>query len=316
MRQKLFLVSFLASLPFWFAVNIFADNVKTIVYNDNSSSSFLAKADLPPVEKEQKLEQKSEPEVKAKSAISLLIDKDGNEKVLFSKNADGIMPIASLTKIMTSKIILDNFDLSQEIIISEQNLLKRGFVETFKHGESFKAADLLYASFIESENDGITALTAVVGSEGFVSLMNLEAQHMGLYNTRFFNATGLDPIYIGEGVNYSTAKELAELSYDFFKKPVASNISLVKMYNLYASNGLFHHRSVNTNEMLDYFHKFGDFEIIGGKTGSTLSAGSCLVLALKNPKDSSYLINVVLNSENRYEDMEKMANWAVSSYDI
>lgn len=314
MKYKIILVSFLASLPFWFAFNIFTDNFKNILSGKGNSYEFLAQSSSFISEKPKQIEVL---DIKAKSALSLLVDKNGNKLELFSKNSDERLPIASLTKIMSSEVILDNFDLFSKIDIKEEYLLKRSIPEIFRQGESFKTLDLLYASYIESENDGISALTSAIGDEGFVDLMNLEADYLGLKSTYFFNSTGLDPIDSSDdGINLSTARDMAELSIYFFEKPLASNISLTKMYNLYTYDGIFHHRSINTNEMLDKYSKFGDFEIIGGKTGSTLSAGSCLVLVLKNEKNGSILANVVLNSENRYEDMEKMVNWSISSYDI
>lgn len=285
MRSRILIISFLASLPFWIGLNIFADNLFAL---NDSPEVLLAQTRMPEYEKQDNLE------IGAKAAASILIDKDGNEKIIFEKNSGQRLPIASLTKIMSSYIILENIDLSQNIAMDEK---------------LFKGIDLFYASYIESDNKGYASLADKISVNGFVELMNLEAEYLGLKDTYFFNPTGVDQ----EEFNFSTAKDLSKITAYYFKKPLASHASLIKMFNLYTSDGVFHHRSINTNEMLDYYKKFGNYEIIGGKTGYTPMASGCLVLALEDKESQNILINVILGSEDRFKDMEKMVNWAVAS---
>lgn len=303
-KSQLAIYSFLLSLPLWWGINAFgigADNYfinleiarnPDILKAQISSSFALPKAP-------------ARLELETKAAISMLIKQNGEKEVIFAKNPDERLPIASLTKLMSAYVILNNLDLSNAITVSSESIVDKGAHEGFSAGQSFIAKDVLFASMIESSNDGITILTQPFGQSAFVSLMNMEAKYMKLSNTEFFNPTGLD----SDKTNYSSASDLAILAEKIFQNPLASEMLSLKEFDLYDLNGAFNHKSMTTNNILLSSTGLDKLQIIGGKTGETPSAKGCLLLAVKNSRNETF-INVILGSDSRFVEMEKLANWA------
>lgn len=235
-------------------------------------------------------------EANIKAAMSIRIN-SGEDNVLFKKNESKKLPIASLTKLMTALVVLENYDLGQEIIISENAIMEEGGKNNFRNGETFSVKNLLYAILIESSNKAAYAVGEKIGIENFIDLMNLRAADIGMISTYFSDNTGLG------SDSYSTAEDIIKISrYLFNNHPLFREIISLKEYNLYLSNGSFHHKVVNTNKML------GEMNIIGGKTGWTTEARGCFMAIQKNPSDSSYFIYVVLGAEDRFAETRKLIN--------
>ena len=243
---------------------------------------------------------------------------DSNEKVLFTKNENKVLPIASLTKLVSAMIVIDNIKLDEKIIITK-DIEDWQEIKTIKSGEVFTAGNLLKTSLIESNNSAIIALSDIIGQEKFVELMNIKAKEIGLAETRFFNETGLDlkvnDIYES---NYSTAKDLARLvKYILQNYPEIFEITKEKDILLPVSPKLASEGGCdvnnencrvvkNTNKLL-ISDNLGN-RILGGKTGETKIAGGCLLLVLNSKNNEDILISVVLNSQNRFIDTEKIIN--------
>lgn len=211
----------------------------------------------------------------ARSALSVFVDEQGKSEVLFEKNANDSLPIASITKLMTALIVMEQYDLDEN------------------------ANDLLHSMLIESNNDSAKALSSMAGESNFLLLMNEKAKNIGLEKTFFVDAAGVN------SKNVSTAHDLFLLSkYIMEQNPRVFDILSLPRYTLHGES----RRAIkNTNEFLG-----GPLKIIGGKTGFTLEARECLVLLIQSPKDNGYLVNVVLGSENRFEDMNMIIDWASS----
>ncbi len=262
-------------------------------------------------------------EIKAKSAISVT----DHEKVLFKKNGSQKLPMASLTKLMTALVVLDDYNLPQFVEISEEAVLQEGERGELKAGEILSVKNLLYIMLIESSNDAAYALSEIIGKESFVDLMNHRARNIGLKNTYFGNSTGLDPIdYLTPSnnlLNYSTAEDLVKLTeYLLENQPLIWEILAFEEFELYRPNGTFHHKLTNTNEFLGEsvlsargWQGKWQTEIIGGKTGWTPEANGCFLLVLNNPENENRLtIYVILGSNNRFEEMKKLINWTNKAY--
>ncbi len=316
-RIKFFLIALLLSLPFWWGANVFAEKLGIFFFGqeiNQNSQIFTAQLNL-----EKKLEslkpihnqEIKNLELNAKSAISVLIKSDGTSKILFVKDKNKKLPIASLTKLMTALVVLENYDPSKIVEISREAALNE--IE-FGHGnlkiaEKFSARDLLYLLLMESSNGAAIALAETIGEKEFVDLMNITAANLNLENTFFVNPTGLDPDNVSDLTNYSTAEDLVRLgSYLLKKQPLIWEIAGNLEFNLYLPDGAFYQQLKNTNELLK------EIPQIGGKTGWTPRAQGCLLLAYKSPDRNGYLINVVLGSENRFEDMKKLINWSREAY--
>lgn len=216
-------------------------------------------------------------EIAAQAAISVFIDKKGAEKILFEKDIVRPLPIASLTKLMSANVVLEYYNLNQP-----------------------KVKETLYSLLILSDNKAANELAEFISKEGFLEVMNFEAKKLGLENTFFVNPTGLDPKKSGEPINYSTAKDLVKLAkYITFERPLIWKISIIPE----------HKNATNTNELLNQISG-----IIGGKTGETPLAGKCLLLLVRAPKNKGFVVNVVLNSENHFEEMKKLIDWTKNAY--
>ena len=269
---KILLIVFLVSLPFWWGVNVFQANLENYFYaqigqpfEEINILQIPERIQRPPLE------------LDAKAAISVFIDYQGSEKVLFEKDADRPLPIASLTKLMTASIFLKYYDIETE--------------ETVK---------LLLSLLIESDNEAADDLAAIIGEDSFLGLMNSGAKELGMGNTYFTNPNGLDPKEPDESLNYSTAKDLMKLSkYITSEQPLLWEISTIQELE-----GM-----KNTNDLLGQIPG-----IIGGKTGETPLAGKCLILVVQTSKNKGFLVNVILNSENRFEEMKKLIRWAGNAY--
>ena len=311
---KFFLIGFVFSLPFFWGANVFQKNLEDFLFWEKISDNpqLLAAQII----QENKLEQLKpirnwqipNLEISAKSVVSVFLNSQGGQKILFSKESEKVLPIASLTKLMTANVILENYDLSQTIKISKRAVAEEGETGYFKVGEIFFTEGLLYSSLVESSNDATAALVQAIGENAFVDLMNLEAKNLGLKNTYFVNATGLD--HNSSDVNQSTAEDLVIFAAYLLKTNLKIlKISALPEYDLYLADRTFHHNVRNTDELLE------DTDgIIGSKTGETPKAGSCLILVKKVPQDDGYLVNIILGSPDRFEEMKKLLNWLQSAY--
>ena len=246
--------------------------------------------------------------IKAEAALSAEIDSEGNKKFLFRKNPEKILPIASLTKLMTALVAFENYDLLQEVEISPKAAMIKGTPNFLRTGESFYVKDLLYSLLMESNNIAAQALAEAMGEKKFVQLMNQKAKEIGLFHTYFSNPTGLDPNNPKVTPNSSNAEDLIDLSHYFFNQPFLAEILKTEEFDLYETNGIFHHKIKNTNRLLTEYPR-----ILGGKTGQTPLAGECLLIVLKGPR-AGFLINVILNSQNRFEEMKKLTDWVYQAY--
>ncbi len=238
-----------------------------------------------------------ESEINAESAIVLESDLSGPEghtdKIIFEKNSELKLPIASLTKLMTAVISLNNYDLLKKITISKEADLQQAMKTDLKLGDVFSTADLLYIMLIESSNKAAYALSEQVGEKEFVALMNQRAKELGLKNTFYADPTGLS------SENVSTAEDLTGLAKYILKNyPEIAQISRTKEYDVPNFGKI-----INTNQLLGEIP-----EIIGGKTGFTTDAKGCLLLVVYNPKGDDYLIYIILGADDRFSEMKKLIN--------
>lgn len=240
----------------------------------------------------------------AESAIVLSIS-SGQQQILFESSKDKKLPIASLAKLMTALVVLENYDLERMVVINESAMSEEGVQGVLKLGEELSVKDLLYITLIESSNRAASALAGAIGRNNFVSLMNAKAKDLGLSNTYFYDATGLD------SKTYSTAEDLAKLSvYLFENYPLFREIISLKEFDLYLPDGKLHHRLENTNKLL------GEYGIIGGKTGWTNEArGSFMAIQINN-KAGSYLIYVVLGAEDRVLEIKNLIDLIKNYYNF
>jgi len=266
-------------------------------YNDN----LYLESSIAPLPYE--IDDISDFDIKAKAAI--VLDQE-TDMVLYSENSKEKMLIASLTKIMTALVVLENVDLDGMVIISKSAFDTDGRKDGLIVNEKINAKDLLKIMLIRSNNSAAVSLAEhTSGSvEEFVKLMNERANLLGLENTNFSNPTGFD----SEG-NYSTAYDIAQLFDYASDKPLIWEILRTQRLNLTSLDKKTKHRLKNTNLLLGRLKN-----ITGGKTGLTDEAGQCLVLIVGDPVDDHKIISVVLGAEDRFLETEKLVRWVFRNY--
>ncbi|MBU0547006.1 MAG: serine hydrolase [Patescibacteria group bacterium] len=300
---KYFSVGFFLSLVFVLGMNDFRNILENFFYKEISEPfENMVLAQLPI--KDEK------PAIEAKSVISLKINKYGREKILLRQNIDEILPIASLTKLMTAVVVLENqnnYSFSKTIVLSEKAASQDNvpIYGNFKQGDSFTIENILRLMLIYSSNDVAWALSEVITTENFVQKMNQKAQELGLTNTNFINPTGLEPKELNGSqidpmqLNHSTSQDLLNLTrYILDKHPLIFQMSLDQ--GPYAT-----HNGVSGI----YFPP--DFRAVGGKTGYTNEAGGCMLLVSENSQQTIF-INILLGASSptqRIVETQKLINW-------
>lgn len=244
-----------------------------------------------------------EPDIEAKAAG--IFDFNG-EKFLYQKNIKEELPIASLTKIMTAIVTLENLNLDDVITISKKAVMTEGENGRLVIGENLNVRDLLYIMLIESSNDAAVALSGAIND--FVSLMNKKAEEIGLKSTNFVDSTGIS------ARNYSTIVDLTKLvKYSFVQNSLIWQISGTKEIEINSQDGIKHYL-VNTDKLLGESAGW-QAQIIGGKTGFTEEAKGCMLTINKIPdKTGEYLITIVLGSGDRESETRKLIEWAEEAY--
>ena len=235
------------------------------------------------------------PEINAESSISVESNLSDADKVLFEKNIDTKLPIASLTKLMTAVIVLDNYNLLNNITIDQAADSQEAMKQDISFGSSIKIESLLDIMLIESSNKSAYALSEAMGEPAFVNLMNKKAEDIGLKNTFFADPTGLSDR------NISTANDLSKLA-EYILKNYPKIVEISGTRQLFVPGfGTID----NTDELLGEVP-----EAICSKTGFTPEAKGCLLLVLNNPKNNDYVINIILGADERFSEMKKLINWS------
>ena len=232
---------------------------------------------------------------------SIVIDIDSG-RVLYENNADEVRLIASITKIMTCIIALEEGDLDSYVKADEEILKMYGTSIYLEVGEKMKLIDLLYGLMLRSGNDAAVVIAKkIAGSEGkFVKMMNEKAKEIGMTNTTFSNAHGLDE----ETKNYSTARDMAKLSRYAYKNKTYRKITNSEEYRVKTNNKSY--LWYNRMKLL------GDYKYCtGGKNGYTPSAGKTLVTTHK--KNDLKITIVSLDDNDEYNNHERLAE---STFDL
>ena len=236
----------------------------------------------------------------AKAAV--VINGDTGE-VLFSKNADIRLPMASTTKIMTALLLCENADLNDTIVTTKEMVTVEGSSMGLQVGDTVSYHDLLYGMMLASGNDAAnTTAIAISGStQKFVELMNKKALELGLKDTHFETPSGLD----GDA-HYTTAYELALIAKYALENEDFSKAASSKSATLCYGNPPYRRTLTNHNRLLKSYE-----DVIGVKTGFTKKSGRCLVTASK--KDGKFVIAVTLNDPNDWADHRALLDLGLAS---
>lgn len=233
------------------------------------------------------------------SSVALVVDQDTSE-VLFSKNDRAVLPIASLTKLMTGLVIADaQLPMEESITITDDD------AAVYRHsrlavGTTLSRGEMMHLSLMSSENRAANALgrTFPGGRDEFVRRMNAKARELGMRDTRFVEPTGLS------SDNQSSARDLATLVSVAYERPILRDLSTSPSYQLDLGRRTLQYN--NSNRLV----RNPEWEIGLQKTGYISEAGRCLVMQAKVA--GRKVIMVFLDSAGklaRVQDAERVRRW-------
>lgn len=246
----------------------------------------------------------SKPSINAVSALAYDIN---NDKLLYSSNLKERLPIASLTKIMTAIVALENISPNDPIKISATAAHVGEDSMGLTQNETLTLKELLYGLFLHSGNDAAEAIadSSKFGRDNFVYLMNKKAEDLGLTDTHFTNPTGLE----GDGNQYSTVYDLLVMTkYGLEKADFADASSTVEITLPQSPDHKEYYLFNETNLLTSYPG------VKGVKTGFTYEAGMCLVTYLDYKGHK--IIGILLNSPSRRDEMKTLLDYALKSQGI
>jgi D-alanyl-D-alanine endopeptidase (penicillin-binding protein 7) len=241
-----------------------------------------------------------------KSSVAYVIDQDTNE-VLLSKNDHAVLPIASITKLMTGLIISEgNLPMDESITITQDDVdTEKGSSSRLRVGATLTRGELMHLALMASENRAAHALgrTYPGGMHSFVGLMNAKAAQLGMRDTRYSEPTGLS------SQNQSSAKDLATLVGIAYQDATLRELSTSPSYKVEVGNKTLQYNT--TNRLI----KNPNWDIGLQKTGYISEAGQCLVMQAKVA--GRKLIMVFLDSAgklSRIGDAERVRKWVETNH--
>lgn len=249
----------------------------------------------------------SDPEINAEAAILI---HEPSKYPLYLKNSDYQVPIASITKIMTAVVALENYKLDDVIEIKPDNTKVTPSVMNLTSGEKITVRNLLYGLLLQSGNDAALALASgKMPMDKFINLMNQKALELGLGKTKFKDPAGLDD------QGHSSAIDVAILFSYALKNPEIQKIISTPEIEVASVDQSVLHQLKNSNRLTT-----GEIPldgIVGGKTGYTPDAGHTLVCAAS--RNGQTLISVVLKTYSNAasasaEETRKLLTWGFESF--
>lgn len=249
--------------------------------------------------------QKNNPDIKSQAA---LVFNAKNDRVIYDKNADKVMPIASITKLMTAMVTLD-----ARLSPHEKITITNADVDKLKHsssrlpvGSTYSRQELLRLALMSSENRAAAALgrTYPGGAKAFVSAMNAKAKKLGMNNSRFIDSTGLN------SGNVATARDLAKMVAASNNYAAIREFSTTSQHSVSPGNKRGQLQYVNSNSLV----RNQGWDINVSKTGYLSEAGRCLVMQAKI--SGQPMVIVLLNSwgkNTRIGDANRVKKWIESN---
>lgn len=244
----------------------------------------------------------SRPTINARSA---LVYDTRSGRFLFEQNSRQKLPIASLTKLLSAVIILENLKLEDIVTVPREALRVDDEKQTLYLGEKISVENLLKLMLIESSNDSAFALSFFAQNKGFnfIDKMNERASQLGMVDSHF-----LDPAGLNDDA-YSTAYDLVKLVKYALKYDLIWNLLSEKNLVVKSVDGKIEHNIKSTDQLLGVIP-----DIVGGKTGNTDGALGCMILVVDIPGKNDKIIGIVIGTSDRFGETSKLINWIKSAY--
>lgn len=249
-------------------------------------------------------------EINAKAAAIADVESGA---ILWEKEPEKVLPIASITKLMTASVFFDNnpgWKKVETLDPDENDVIGAKF--STGPGTELYVEDVFYITLTGSANNTARALAHSTGlsEEEFAKAMNAKASELKMDHSTFVEPSGL------EKGNVSTAEDLLKLATHAFSYPEVRRATTIPSHSLRTITGDEERTVKATNKLLKSYLNEAPYQIIAGKTGYTEEAGFCLVQQTRY-KDHDILIAVMnADTENdRNEDMEKLVEWTYNNYE-
>ncbi len=236
-------------------------------------------------------------EISAEAAVVLCAE---SREIVFSKNMNEQLSMASTTKIMTAVLALEYGALDEMLVVTDEMISVEGTSMGLLDGDSVSLLTLVKGLLLQSGNDAANAIAYIVGGDipTFVKMMNDKAKEIGMNSTSFQTPSGLD----GEN-HYSTAYDMALLACYAIQNPLFREICSSDKLVVYYGNSPYRRVLTNHNKLLSMYDG-----VFGIKTGFTKKSGRCLVSAAT--KDNKTLVVVTLNAPDDWNDHIKMYDFS------
>lgn len=236
-----------------------------------------------------------------RSSVALVMDQNSGE-VLFQKNSSAVLPIASITKLMTALVVTEAHQPMDELleITEEDRDFERNTGSRLRYGTMLTREDLLLLALMSSENRAASALGRNYpgGRPAFVAAMNRKARELGMNDTHYVDSNGLS------SSNVSSAQDLAKIVMAAYKVPIIRQFTTTTEHTVNANGRSLHY--VNTNRLV----RGGEWDIGLQKTGFINEAGRCLVMQAN--VHGRNVVMVFLDSAGnltRFADATRVRNW-------
>jgi rare lipoprotein A (peptidoglycan hydrolase) len=240
------------------------------------------------------------------NSVSALITNDNTGEIIYSQNENAVVPLASLTKIVTASVFLDtnpdfNKIVSYNKMDEEHNYQYAAKYEVarldLKDGDTLTIKDLFYTTLIASTNNTAETLARISGlpRADFINSMNEKVKSWGALNTVFLEPSGLSP------QNVSTAQDYAIITKEAFKNLEIAKATIMPQYSFTTIRDKKKKTARNTNKLLN-----ADFKVLGGKTGYLDEAGYCLMTRIKIGEND--FTGVILGAQNREQSFTGMSD--------
>lgn len=246
---------------------------------------------------------KKEPQLSASSA---LIYDLSNNRILYEKDPREKLPMASLTKIMTAIVAIDNKRSDDRYVVSKKDLVGEN-VMGLSAGEVLSLNDLMFGLVLPSGNDSAEVLASnTMERSAFVKAMNDKAKSLGLKDTNFTNPSGLE----GDGDQHTTAYDLLVITKNALQHyPLFAKVVATPEYHIEATSEHKAYDLYNETNLLTSYPG-----VKGVKDGYTYEAGLCLVTYLDYKGHK--IIGVLLGSQNRRQEMKDLLDYGLITQDI
>ena len=303
MKKNFFVLLILLILGY-IVINYFSNKTTGI---NNSDNKQINKNNKPIVTWEPKGQLETTIKPPEHKALSVLLIDSNSQKIIYQKNPDQQLPIASLSKLGTAAIALEMIGKSKSCKVNTKELNCGEASIGLVNGERLSVEELLYGMLLNSANDAAEVLAGSTTKNGraeYITWMNQKAKKLGLNNTMYINPTGLDE---ENTTNLSSAMDLTKLFYYLNNNfPLFKKIMNTNEYVL-AANDL-HRNYYLSSTAWDFSNNYP--YLIGGKSGNTDKAGFCLLAQAK--KGSNQLLLIILG-EPSYTSIRK-DSWSLFNY--